>query len=119
MKLDVICFGALNIDKLYTTNRIATGGEESFLLDCEESPGGSAANTAVGLARLKLKVGFIGKIADDREGKIHLQSFTQENIDISGIVTSPKGRSGTVLGFIDRKGERALYIDPGVNDSLE
>ncbi len=119
MKLDVICFGALNLDKLYTTDRIATGGEESFLFTRKESPGGSAANTAAGLAKLGLKVGFIGKIADDREGKIQLQNLTRENIETGGIITSNQGRSGTVLGFIDRNGERALYIDPGVNDLLK
>lgn len=119
MKLDVICFGALNLDKLYTVNKVAIGGEESFILNYQESPGGSAANTAVSLARFKLKVGFIGKIAQDREGEIHIQSFTREKVDTSGIIISQKGRSGTVLGFIDKKGERALYIDPGENDTLE
>ena len=118
MKLDTVCFGALNLDKLYTVNNVAIGGEESFILNCRETPGGSAANTAIGLAKLKTKTGFIGKISQDREGKIQMQNFTQEKVDTSGIITSPKGRSGTVLGFIDKRGERALYIDPGVNDTL-
>ncbi|MBS7653625.1 carbohydrate kinase family protein [Candidatus Bathyarchaeota archaeon] len=118
MKLEVICFGALNVDKLYKVDRIAKAEEESVILDFKEAPGGSAANTAVGLARLGVKTGYIGKIAEDREGSILLKSFIDEGVDTSGIVISKGGRSGSVIGFVDQKGNRALYLDPGVNDAL-
>ena len=119
MKFDVICFGALNMDKLYRVNRIAREEEESFIIDFKETPGGSAANTAVGLARLGLKTGFIGKVAEDREGKLLLKDFENEKVDMNRIIISKEGRSGVVTGYVDMKGERALYVDPGVNDSLE
>jgi len=119
MKFDVVCFGALNMDKLYRVNRIAREDEESYITDFKESPGGSAANTAVGLARLGLKIGFIGKVSDDREGKLLIEDFERESVDTNGIVVLRGGRSGAVIGFVDGEGERALYVDPGVNDSLE
>jgi ribokinase len=119
MKFDVICFGALNVDRLYRVNRIAGRDEESFIIDFKEAPGGSAANTAVGLARLGLKTGFIGKISDNREGKLLLNDFKRQNVDVDGIIVSKEGRSGIAMGYVDTKGDRALYIDPGVNDSLE
>ena len=119
MRFDVVCFGALNMDKLYRVNRIAREDEESFIIDFKERPGGSAANTAVGLARLALKVGFIGKIAEDREGRLLLKDFEDEEVDTNGIVVSKQGRSGVAMGYVDKKGDRALYVDPGVNDSLE
>lgn len=119
MKFDVICFGALNVDRLYRVNRIAGRDEESFIIDFKEAPGGSAANTAVGLARLGLKTGFIGKVSDNREGKLLLNDFKRQNVDVNGIIVSKEGRSGVAMGYIDTKGDRALYIDPGVNDSLE
>jgi ribokinase len=119
MSLDVVGFGALNIDKLYKVNMIAKEEEESFVTDFKESPGGSAANAIVGLARLGLKTGYIGKVAEDREGELLLKDFRKENVDTSGIIISRQGRSGVVMGYIERKGERALYVDPGVNDRLE
>jgi len=118
MNLDILCFGALNLDRLYIVDRIAGEGEESFVLGRKEAPGGSAANTVVGLARLQLKTGYIGKVAKDREGKILLQGLKDEKVHTAGIIVSRKGRSGTVTGFVDKKGERSLYVDPGVNDSL-
>ncbi len=119
MKLDVIGFGAVNLDRLYRVDFIAKEDEESSILDLTESPGGSAANTIVGLARLGLKTGFVGKVAEDRAGELLLKDFTNENVDLSGIGISKTGRSGTVMGYVDKKGGRALYVDPGANDLLE
>jgi ribokinase len=112
---DVIGFGALNIDELFKVNKIAGKDDESFVTYYQESCGGSAANTVVGLSRLGLKTGFIGKVANDREGQLLLESFRRENVDTEGIVVAKKGRSGVVMGFVDREGERALYVAPGVN----
>jgi len=118
-KFDVIGFGALNVDKLYKVNRIAGPEEESFIISYEESCGGSAANTIVGLARLGCRVGFIGKVAGDREGKMLVDDFRREGVNLKGIIRAKSGRSGTVLDFVDEKGDRALYVDPGVNDTIE
>jgi len=118
-RFDVVGFGALNIDKLFKVNKIAGADEEGFIIDCEEACGGSAANTIVGLARLGCKTGFIGKVADDREGRMLIEDFKREGVDASGIILARDGRSGTVMGFVDDKGERALYVDPGVNDTIE
>jgi len=119
MKFDVIGFGALNADKLYRVNRIAREDEESFVLGFQEASGGSAANTIGGLARLGLETGYIGKVANDHEGKLLLEDFKREKVDTSGIVITSTGRSGVAAGYVDSKGQRALYVDPGVNDSLE
>lgn len=118
-RFDVVGFGALNVDKLFKVNRIASAEEESFVTGFEESCGGSAANTMVGLARLGCKVGFIGKVAEDGEGKILFEDFRVESVDTNGIIMAKHGRSGTAMGFVDKRGERALYVAPGVNDTIE
>ena len=118
MKIDVIGFGALNMDKIYRVPKIAKKGEETFVLDFQETPGGSSANTIVGLARLGLKTGFIGKVADDNEGRFLLNDFKREGVNTDGIIVANEGRSGVVSAYVDKKGERALYVHPSVNDSL-
>jgi ribokinase len=118
MTFDVVGFGALNLDKLFKVNMIAKKEEESFVTDFKMSGGGSAANTTVGLARLELKTGFIGKVAADPEGKFLLNELRKEGVDINGITVSKSGRSGTVMGYIDPNGDRALYVDAGVNDQI-
>ena len=57
----------MNIDRLYRVQRVLLDGEAPI----EEqalSPGGSAANTIYGLAKLGVKTGFIGAIGDDDQG---------------------------------------------------
>jgi 5-dehydro-2-deoxygluconokinase len=55
--------------------------------------GGSPANIAVGLARLGKKVGFIGKVSDDRFGEYVVNYFENEGIDTSRIYTCENGES--------------------------
>jgi ribokinase len=117
-RFDVIGFGALNMDKLFKVNKLAGAEEESFIADYAEACGGSAANTAVGLARLGCKVGFIGKVGCDREGDLLLKDFCKEGVNTDSVVRAAQGESGSVLGFVDKKGARALYIDSGVNDTI-
>jgi ribokinase len=117
-RFDVVGFGALNVDKLFKVNRLAKAEEESFIEDYAEACGGSAANTAVGLARLGCKVGFVGKVGCDREGDLLIQDFCTEGVNTAGVVRSGQGKSGSVLGFVDKKGARALYINSGVNDTI-
>jgi len=119
MKLDVIGIGALNVDKLFLVEQIAKEDEESSIIDFSEACGGSAANTIVGLARLGLETGYIGKVARDHEGKLLRDDFDKEKVNTRGIVVTESGRSGVVMCFVDKKGERAMYIDPGVNNSLK
>jgi len=115
---DAIGFGGLNVDRIFKVNKIATAEEECFVIDFAQTCGGSAANTIVGLARLDHKVGLIGKLADDTEGNMMLEAFHRENVDTGGIIIAKHGRSGIAMSFVDKKGERAIYVDPGVNDTI-
>ena len=119
MKFECIGFGAINTDRLYRVSQMAKPGEETIIIGYEEHFGGSAANTIVSLSRLGHSVGYIGKLAADEYGRLHLKNLADENVDTKGIVQSKKGRTGTVMGFVDSAGERTLYVDPGVNDTLE
>lgn len=106
------------MDRLYQVNKIAGKDEEAYITDLNESCGGSAANTIIGMARLGLATGFLGKVASDREGDLLLENLKKEGVDTGGLIKSHHGRSGTVQGFVDTEGERALYVDPGVNDGI-
>ena len=113
---EVIGIGALNYDVLYVVEQIAGPGEEVGIIDINKAPGGSAANTIVALARLGVDTGFIGVLGNDNEGDIILNTFRKEGVD--AVIKRINGCTGAAIGFIDSKGERTLYIYPGVNDEL-
>jgi ribokinase len=117
-KFDLIGFGALNMDQLHLVDKIAGPDEESFVNGFTESCGGSAANTVIGASKLGLKTGFIGKVARDHEGDVLYQNLFQEGVNLEGLIVSSEGRSGRVMGFVDKNGDRALYVEPGINDEI-
>ena len=118
INVDVIGFGALNVDKLYKVGHIAEIDGESFIKGEEESPGGSAANTIIGLSKLGCSTSYIGKIADDEEGDLLEYNLMINDVYLTNLIYADSGNSGKVLGFVSDEGDRALYVDPGVNDEI-
>lgn len=116
--MEIIGFGALNLDRLCMVERLAKPGEHIAIRDIKEFPGGSAANTITGLARLGVKTGFIGAVGNDSEGKRILDDFSMDSVNLDGIVHL-EGKTGVIIGFVDSDGERTLYPYSGVNDRIE
>ena len=117
MGIEAISFGALNIDQIYSVARMLRDGEApvtEFLL----SPGGSAANTIYGLAKLGVVGGFIGTLGDDEAGGMLLDDFRNVGVDI-GQIRVTKAKTGTTLCLTDKRGRRAIYVLPGANSLLE
>ncbi|MEE9594367.1 MAG: carbohydrate kinase family protein [Candidatus Hydrothermarchaeales archaeon] len=115
--MDVVGIGALNHDRLLKVKRIAEAGEEVGVESMTVAPGGSSANTIVGLARLGMSTGFIGRVGNDEEGEFILNDLKNEGVDITAVVVE-KGSTGIILAFVDENGERVMYAHPGVNDDV-
>ena len=114
----VVGFGALNLDRIYYVDRIVKPDEEGFISSIENHPGGSAANTIVGVSRLGIVAGYVGKVGDDEAGKLLLDDLASEGVNAHGVAVS-SGRSGACLIMVDRQGERGILVDPGVNDTIK
>ena len=119
LNAEVIGFGALNVDKLYSVESIAGRDEESFIKNETDTPGGSAANTIIGLSRLGCSTSIIGKIAEDEDGDLIEYNLAINGVYSNNLIYSESGSTGKCLGFVDETGERCLYIDPGVNDDIK
>jgi ribokinase len=116
-KIEVVGLGALNIDHVYRVERLLTDGEA--VADWAGAfPGGSAANTIYGLARLGISAGFTGIVGDDDEGRMLTSDFAAAGVDTSRIRTTPQAKTGSVLCLSDRLGRRSLYVTPGANGRL-
>lgn len=119
LNAEIIGFGALNVDKLYSVENIAGKDEESFIKSKTDTPGGSAANTIIGLSRLGCSTSIIGKIAEDDDGDLIEYNLAVNGVYSNNLIYSETGSTGKCLGFVDSMGERCLYIDPGVNDEIQ
>ena len=110
-------FGALNLDMIYRVDKIPSADEEGYVKDLKLYPGGSAANTIVALSRLGMGVGYIGKIGNDDRGRILYDDLVREGVSTECVIRS-EGRSGAAIVLVDDFGNRAILVDPGVNDTI-
>ena len=115
--IEITGLGAMNMDYLYKVEHIVEDGE-TVVTETKSSPGGSAANTIYGLARLGVNAGFSGVVGDDGEGKLLIQDFQKAEVDTSQIRIKPEAKTGSVVSLSDRLGRRSLYVIPGVNNLL-
>jgi len=115
--IEVVGLGALNIDHIYKVEHILDDGE-AVVLDACLSPGGSAANTIYGLAKLGVSTGFNGVVSNDDGGRILLQDFQKVGVDTSRIRVKHRAKTGSVLCLSDKLGRRSLYVLPGANNQL-
>ena len=109
--LTVVGCGALNWDCLYRVSQLVTDGE-SVVEESFEAPGGSAANTIYALAHWGLRAGFIGAVGDDDEGRRILADFESVGVDTQRLRVVKGQRTGRVIGLVDSKGRRSLYVQP-------
>src|SRR5690625_2415650 len=79
--IDIIGIGRLCID--LNADQINRPMEETSSFT--KYVGGSPANITIGAARLGLKSGFIGKVADDQMGRFIVQYLKENEIDTSEV----------------------------------
>ncbi|MGD9002000.1 MAG: carbohydrate kinase family protein [Anaerolineae bacterium] len=79
---------------------------------CRRFAGGSAANVAVGLARLGCRVGFVGQLGDDENGDFLRRAFQQEGVDTSGVVEIPRYETPSCWVAVDERGDHMIIALP-------
>lgn len=115
--IDIIGFGALNMDYLYEVDKTVVDGEQ-LVTGYTLVPGGSAANTVYGLAKLGIKTGFIGAVGTDSDGNKVIKDFRAVGEDTSYICSKKKAMTGSTICLTDKLGNRAIYVSPGANNLL-
>lgn len=115
--IKVVGLGALNLDHIYQVERILDDGE-TVVKESASSPGGSAANTIYGLAKLGISTGFIGAVGDDAEGKLLRQDLQRVGVDTGQIKVKSRAKTGSALCLSDEFGRRSIYLMPSANNLL-
>lgn len=93
---------------------VVTLGEAMVLLAAEDTgplahvrrftkhTAGAETNVAVGLARLRLRVGWVSRLGDDSMGQFLRDAFVQEGIDCTQVQRVPGARTGFMFkGRVD------------------
>ena len=135
--LDVLCIGNAIVD-------VITDADDAFLADQKldkgsmrlideaeavrlygvmgpgrEVSGGSAGNTAAGLAALGIRTGFIGQVADDQLGKIYQHDIEAQGIDFLVRARSDVGATARCLILVTPDAQRTMNTFLGAAQMLE
>lgn len=81
--------------------------------------GGGAANAAVCLARLGLKVAALVAVGDDNRGILIKNNFKQEKVDTTPIQIKPKMTSGFSFFITGPQNEHVAFSCRAANEALE
>ena len=133
--MDVIGFGALNLDVIYRLGSVEEAGLSpgaEVIGDPEGmdalsarleglggppvsvSAGGSAANTVCALRGMGLLTGYVGAVGDDEAAPVLTEGLGDPMY--MGLVR--RGRSGRTVIAVGPDGDRSITVFPNVNDSL-
>lgn len=74
----------------------------------ERAPGGSAANTIVGLASLGMTAKLLGKIGADQEGAYYSESLRSAGVDTSALKIHNTEATGRCLSLITPDSQRTM-----------
>ncbi len=100
----VLCLGEILVDWVCTT----PGAELDRAQIFTKAPGGAPANVAVGLARLGVSTGFIGRISTDAFGQWLLSVLEQDNVGTEGVIVDPHSQTRMAYVVTTITGDRKL-----------
>ena len=116
---DITILGIFVADISFSGDKIPIEGETILGDSYNVGPGGKGCNQAIAISRLGGKVNFISKIGNDEYGKLAIDSFKKDNINISNIIISKKHKTGVAGIHIDRNtGKNAITVVRGAPASL-
>ncbi len=113
---DICVLGNFVVDNSFYAKKLPIKGQTVFGSNFQVGPGGKGSNQAIAAARLGSKVNFLGKIGDDDHGKMAIDLYKKNNIDINSVFISkehPTGVAGLMVNKND--GTNAIIVCPGAS----
>lgn len=113
----VASFGDVNVDLIVSVDRHPPPGQESFAEDAAMGLGGSAANTAVALARLGFGSRILAQVGEDDLASQAITRLEAAGVDTRLVARSPDDSTGINIVLVDPEGERTMIGLRGANRS--
>ncbi|HEX9724734.1 MAG TPA: carbohydrate kinase family protein [Vicinamibacteria bacterium] len=111
--------GDINRDLFVRVRHFPRPGSDNPALGSTWALGGSAANTAVALARLDVWASVIGRIGCDAEGRALLKELARSGVHTGAVQKDPSRATGICIVTVTADGERTLIGMRGANCALQ
>lgn len=104
--------GDVAVDWVVEVDQLPRRDDLVLAQSCERFAGGSAANVAVGLARLGCDVAFVGQVGDDDGGRFLLKAFEQDGVDARDVVTLAGRETASCVVVVEDGGDHMIIVLP-------
>ncbi|BBG27497.1 putative sugar kinase [Sulfuracidifex tepidarius] len=110
--------GSYNLDLTVKVDRFPEDGETTFSNEVRTGHGGKGSNQAVSASRLSSKVKLYAAVGNDDVGRDAISFWESEGVD-HGNVKVKKGRTGSAIIIVDKKGKNRIIVNRGSNLLLD
>ncbi|CAN7569126.1 ribokinase [Variovorax sp. LjRoot290] len=118
MAATVVCIASWNADLVSRIPRPLARGETLMADSFEISPGGKGSNAAVAAARQGAAVAVVARIGDDDFGRMALELWQAEGIDVRHVERAAGERSGVAQIHVFDDGDNAISVFRGAGAGL-
>ncbi len=115
----VVVLGDISLDAVMAIDALPQPGRESFAQQVALRPGGSAAGSAVVLARLGVPARLLACCGQDAWAELVLSAVADAGVDIGGVQRSAEAVTGLSFVAVTPDGERTMYTCRGANTRLD
>ena len=112
---DIVALGDVNVDIIAHFPSFPGKGEDALAYSTEMHCGGSAANTAMALARMGLDVVLISRVGTDSLALKALNSLREAGVLPTGLQRDPATMTGLMYVVVTPDGERTILGHRGAN----
>lgn len=113
----VAVVGSINLDLIYTCERIPRPGETLHATGSDTSPGGKGANQAVAAARRGAAVTMVGAVGSDGFADEAVALLRKAGVELSH-VRRVEGATGIAVIYVQADGENSILVSAGANSSM-
>jgi len=120
IEFDCVGFGMNAVDYLSILDPYPNLDEKVEVVESSRQGGGPVPTAMVTLARLGLKVAYIGKIGDDPEGGFVKAELDKEGVNTDYLIKDKKSKTAKAFIWVDKNtGKRTVALDKTRSNHIE
>lgn len=115
----IVVVGDLSTDITLSVSNLPHVGDVECAAQKSVTVGGRAANQAICASWLGGNVSVVGRLGDDKEGKLIHETLVNNNVDVQGVLFDKHNASGCAYLFSSPSGEYGVVVYSGANNALD
>lgn len=114
----IVVLGSINVDTILKITRLPLPGETMAMHDQSSAGGGKGANQAIAAVRAGAETSFIAKVGQDHAADFMIDTFNEDKLDISHLMTDEHAGTGKAYILLDDNGQNSILIYGGANQTI-